>query len=209
VTAIFVTATGAGVGKTFAIASLIRHFRQMGRMVEAIKPIVTGYDPANVAASNPGIFITTLEMPFSPDSVDRISPWRFRTALSPDLAASREGRNIDFDAVVAFCQNAVTQRRDILLIEGACGVMAPLDERRTILDVMMALRLPLILVTGSYPSAVSHALTAIDSLFRRDMNVISTIVCDTPSSTAALGEIVASIGRFTDPVIGLPRIRSS
>jgi dethiobiotin synthetase len=206
-TAIFITATGTDVGQTFVAASLIRHLRQLGHAVEAIKPILTGYDPAQAVTSDCGALIAALGLPFSPESIDRISPWRFRAALSPDLAARYEGRSIDVDGVVAFCQNAVARRRDILLIDGVGGIMAPLDEHRTILDVMMALRLPLVLVTGSYPGAISHTLTALDSLFRRDMNVLTTIVSETPSSSVPLDEVVASIARFTAPVIGLPRAR--
>jgi len=207
VTAIFITATGTDVGKTFVVASLIRLLRQMGRTVDAIKPIVSGYDATLAAASDPGVLIGALGLPFSPEAVDRVSPWRFRAAVAPDLAARREGRSIDVDAVVAYCQGAIERRRDILLIEGVGGIMVPLDEHRTILDVMMALRVPLILVTGSYRGTISHTLTALDSLFRRDLNVLATIVNETPGSSIPLGDAVASIGRFTDPVIGLPRPR--
>jgi dethiobiotin synthetase len=207
VTAIFITATGTEVGKTQVVASLIRQFRQMGRSVEAVKPIVSGYDPAQAAASDTGILISALALPFSPESIDRVSPWRFRVALSPDLAARQEERTIDVDAVVTFCQNAISQRGDLLLIEGVGGIMTPLDGHRTSLDVMMALQLPLILVTGSYRGAISHTLTALDSLFRRDMNVLATIVSETPGSALALDDVVSAISRFTAPVIGLPRTR--
>lgn len=207
-TAIFITATGSDVGKTQVVASLIRQFRQMGRSVEAVKPIVSGYDPAQAAASDTGILISALALPFTPESIDRISPWRFRTALPPDLAARQEERTIDIDALVAFCQNAVSERRDILLIEGVGGIMTPLDGHRTTLDVMMALQLPLILVTGTYRGAISHTLTALDSLFRRDMNVLATIVSETPASAIALDDVVSAISRFTAPVIGLPRTRA-
>ena len=204
-TAIFITATGPDVGKTLVAASLIQLLRQGGRTVEAIMPIVSGYDPAQAAASAPGTLIAALGLPFSPESIERVSPWRFRAALSPDLAAKLEGRSINVDAVVNYCQTVVQRRRDILLIEGVGGIMVPLDEHRTILDVMMALRLPLILVTGSYPGAISHTLTALDSLFRRDMQLLATIVSETPGSKVPLDEVVASIRRFTEPVIGLPR----
>jgi dethiobiotin synthetase len=207
VTAIFITATGADVGTTVVVTSLIRHLRQSGHAVDAIKPIVSGYDSARAAASDPGALIAALGLPFSPESIDRVSPWRFRAALPPDLAARFEGRKINVDEVVTFCQSAVERRHDILLIEGVGGIMVPLDEHRTILDVMMALRLPLILVTGSYPGTISHTLTALDSLFRRDMNVVATIVSETPDSAVPLDDVVASIGSFTDPVIGLPRPR--
>jgi dethiobiotin synthetase len=203
--AIFITATGPDVGKTLVVASLIRHLRQLGHAVDAIKPIVSGYEPAQAAASDPGALIAALGLPFSPESIDRTSPWRFRAALSPDLAARLEGRSIDVDAVIAYCKTAVERRRDVLLIEGVGGIMEPLDDHRTILDVMMALGLPLILVTGSYRGAVSHTLTALDSLLRRDMHVLSTIVSETPGSKLALDDVVAAISHFTEPVIGLPR----
>lgn len=206
-TAIFITATGTDVGKTFVVASLIRLLRQMGRTVDAIKPIVSGYDATLAAASDPGVLIGALGLPFSPEAIDRVSPWRFRAAVAPDLAARREGRSIDVDAVVAYCQGAIERRPDILLIEGVGGIMVPLDDHRTILDVMMALRVPLILVTGSYRGTISHTLTALDSLFRRDLNVLATIVNETPGSSMPLGDVVASIGHFTEPVIGLPRPR--
>lgn len=204
-TAIFITATGADVGKTFVVAALIRHLRQLGHTVDAIKPIVVGYDPAQAATSDPGLLIAALGLPFTPESIDRISPWRFRAAMVPDLAARYEGRSINVDDVVAYCKGAAEQHRGILLIEGVGGIMVPLDDRRTILDVMMALRLPLILVTGTYPGTISHTLTALDSLFRRDMNVLTTIVSETPGSSIPLDDVVASIAHFTDPVIGLPR----
>ena len=204
-TAIFITATGPDVGRTLVVASLIRHFRQSGRSVEAIKPIVGGYDPAQAAASETGMLVSALGLPFTPESIDRISPWRFRAAMSPDLAARQEGRTIDVDGVIAYCQSAIEKRRDILLIDGVGGLMVPLDETRTILDVMMALHLPLVLVAGSYPGTISHTLTALDSLFRRDIDVLATIVNQTPGSGIALEEVVASISRFASPVIGLPR----
>ncbi len=204
-TAIFITGTGTDVGKTFVGASLIRHLRQMGHSVDAIKPVVSGFDPDQPAASDPGILLQALGFPVTLQNIERISPWRFRAAISPDLAARREGRRIDVDEVVAFCKSAIEDRREILLVEGVGGIMVPLDEQRTILDVMMALQLPLILVVGSYLGTISHTLTALDALFRRDMSVLAIIVSETPDSPVPLDETVAAIARFAEPVIGLPR----
>jgi dethiobiotin synthetase len=207
VSAIFITATGTDVGKTFVAASLIRLLRQLGHTVDAIKPIVSGFDPAQVATSDPGILLDALGLPVTPEEIERTSPWRFRDPVSPDLAASREGRRIDVDQVIAFCQEAVTQNRGVLLIEGVGGIMVPLDGERTILDVMMALRLPLILVAGSYLGTISHTLTALDALYRRELDVLAIIVSETPGSTVPLDDVVAEISRFAAPVIGLPRGR--
>lgn len=204
-TAIFITATGTDVGKTFVCVSLIRHLRQMGRIVDAIKPVVSGFDPDRPEASDPGILLRALDLPLTPQEIERTSPWRFRAAMSPDLAAQREGRRIDVDAVISFCQDAIARRQDILLIEGIGGIMVPLDEQRTVLDVMMALQLPLILVAGSYLGTISHTLTALDALFRRDMKLLAIIVSETPGSTVPLDDTVAAIARFAQPVIALPR----
>ncbi len=203
--AIFITATGTDVGKTFVAASLIRHLRQMGRLVDAIKPVVSGFDPALAPKSDPGVLLQALGLPITAQELDRISPWRFRDPVSPDLAAAREGRGIDVDGVIGFCQTAIDQRRDILLIEGIGGIMVPLDAERTILDVMMALQLPLILVTGSYLGTISHTLTALDALYQRGLRVMATIVSETPGSTVPLDDTVATLARFAEPVIGLPR----
>jgi len=208
VTAIFITATGPDVGKTLVVASLVRHLQQIGHTVDAIKPIVCGYEPAQAAASDLATLIAALGLPFSPETIERMSPWRFRAALPPDLAAQFEKRRIDVDEVVDYCKTAIERRRGVLLIDGVGGIMTPLDPSRTMLDVMMALRLPLILVTGSYRGALSHTLTALDSLFRRDMSLLATIVSETPGSKVPLDEVVTSISRFTEPVIGLPRLRS-
>jgi dethiobiotin synthetase len=208
VSAIFITATGTDVGKTYVAASLIRHFRQMGRLVDAIKPVVSGFDPEQLGASDPGVLLNALGLPVTAQEADRISPWRFAAPLSPDLAAAREGRRIDVDTVIKFCQSAIEHRRDILLIEGVGGVMVPLDGERTILDVMMALHLPLILVTGSYLGTISHTLTALDALYRRGMTVLAIVVSETAGSTVPLDDTVAAIARFAEPVIALPRQKS-
>jgi len=203
--AIFIAGTGTDVGKTYVAAALIRHLRRMGRLVDAIKPVVSGYQPAQAAASDPGILLDALGLPVTEQEIDRISPWRFRAALSPDLAAQREGRSIDVDTVIKYCRTAIERRRDVLLIEGAGGIMVPLDGDRTVLDVMMALELPLILVAGSYLGSISHTLTGLDALFRRGMRVLAIVVSETEGSTVPLDDTVAAIARFVEPVIGLPR----
>ena len=184
-TAIFITGTGTDVGKTYVTAALIRHLRQMGRSVEALKPVVSGFDPALPATSDPGVLLKALGFSVTPQDIERIAPWRYRAPLSPDLAAQREGQTIDVDGVITFCRTAIEQRRDILLIEGVGGIMVPLDDQRTVLDLMMALQLPLILVAGSYLGTISHTLTALDALFRRNLKVLATIVSETPQFDGA------------------------
>ena len=205
VSAIFVTATGTDVGKTFVAASLIRHLRQQGHEVEAIKPVVSGFDPNEAAASDPGMLLDALGLPVTAGR----NRTDFAVALSRSAVARSRGQHGRPPHRCRGSRRVLPergrQRRDVLLIEGVGGIMVPLDDQRTILDVMMALRLPLILVTGSYLGSISHTLTALDSLFTRDMNVMAVIVSETPGSAVPLDEVVATIGRFAEPVIGLPR----
>ena len=174
----------------------------MGRLVDAIKPVVSGFDPAQAAASDPGLLLDALGLPVTPRRSIASRRGGFAPPLSPDLAAAREGRSIDVDSVITFCQTAIEQRRDMLLIEGIGGVMVPLDGERTVLDVMMALQVPLILVTGSYLGTISHTLTALDALYQRELKVLAIIVSETPGSTVPLDDTVAAIARFAGPVIG-------
>jgi dethiobiotin synthetase len=208
VSTIFVTATGTDVGKTFVSAALVRHLRAAGRAVDVLKPIVSGFDPAAVAVSDPGVLLESLGRPPTLEQIEKISPWRFAAPMSPDLAAARENRNIDFDALVAFCREREADTRDVMLIEGVGGIMVPLDQRHTVLDWMTALQAPLLLVAGSYLGTISHTLTALRVLAQRSLDIRAVVVSESITPGAPLKETVAEITRFSDAidVIGLPRL---
>ncbi len=105
--AAFVTATGTEVGKTFVCVGLIRHLRGAGRPVDAIKPVVSGFDPAAWQDSDPALLLAALGRLPALDEVERISPWRFAAPLSPHMAAKCEGRAIAFQEVVEFCRRSM------------------------------------------------------------------------------------------------------
>jgi dethiobiotin synthetase len=207
VAAIFVTATGTDVGKTFVTAGLIWHFRAAGRVVEAIKPVASGFDPARLATSDPGMLLTALGRPVTLDEIDRICPWRFAAPLSPDLAAAREGRAIGFDSLLDFSRRAAATR-NVMLIEGIGGIMVPLDDKHTVLDWMKALRIPVLLIAGSYLGTISHTLTALHVLAQRNIDIAAVVVSESEVGGASLDETVATIARFAQPldVIGVPRL---
>jgi dethiobiotin synthetase len=210
VSAFFVTGSGTDVGKTFIAGGLIRYWRRTGRMVEAFKPVVSGFDPTSAAHSDPGVLLTGMARSITSDEIERIAPWRFHAPLSPDMAAAREGRAIDFDALVQFSEAAIAGHKDILLIEGVGGIMVPLDHSHTVLDWMCALRLPLVFATGSYLGSISHTLTALEGLRRHDLRIAALIVNESLGSTVPLDDTAATIARFADavPVISLPRLPS-
>jgi dethiobiotin synthetase len=207
-TAVFVSATGTDVGKTFVVTGLIRHLLKEGRAVDAIKPVVSGFEPAAMAESDSAALLAALGRPLTIEEAERISPWRFAAPLSPDMAARREGRAIDFDAVTAYCRSAMAKRRGLLLIEGIGGIMVPLDASRTVLDLMTQLRLPILLVAGTYVGTISHTLTALQVLVRRNLDVAAVVVSESQGSAAALDDTVAAIARFSDAidVVGIPRL---
>jgi dethiobiotin synthetase len=208
-TAIFVTATGTDIGKTFVAAGLISALRQQGRAVEALKPVMTGYTPEAADISDAGVLLTALGRPVNEETVADIAPWRFTAPVSPDMAAYRERREVPFNRLVAFCRERLAARRDMLLIEGVGGVMVPLDDTRTVLDWIAALRIPVILVTGSYLGTISHTLTAFDVLWRNEVEVRAVVVNESEDSTVPLDDTVKSIAGFARAdVLALPRARA-
>ena len=204
---VFVTGTGTDVGKTFVTAALVRHLRSAGKTADAFKPVVSGFDPANIADSDPGVLLSALGRALTKEEIERIAPWRFAAPLSPDLAARAESRSIDFGALVEFSRGVVYDRGTIL-IEGVGGIMVPLDMTHTVLDWMSAIRIPVLLVAGSHLGTISHTLTALHVLAQRNLDIAGVVVSESTAPGASLDDTVATIARFAVPieVIGVPRL---
>jgi dethiobiotin synthetase len=207
-TAVFITATGTDIGKTFIARGMIAELRARGRSVDALKPVITGFDPHAPQTSDTGHLLLALGATLTPERIASASPYRLREPLSPDMAARREGTAIDFATLVAHGRSAVAAHRDALIIEGIGGIMVPLDDRHTVLDWMIALDLPLILAAGSYVGTLSHTLTALDVLNRAGITPAAVVVNETPGSAASLEETAAAIRRFAAgiEVLTLPRL---
>jgi dethiobiotin synthetase len=207
-TAMFVTATGTDIGKTFVACGMIRALRGRGRAVDALKPIVTGFDARTAHTSDTGRLLAALGRAVTPNEIAQVSAFRLRAPLSPDMAARIEGASIDVKALNTFCRNAVSRRKDALIIEGIGGIMVPLDERYTVLDWMIEIGLPAILVAGSYVGTLSHTLSALDVLDRHKLKVAAVVVSETPGSAATLADTADTIRRFAVniDVFALPRL---
>ncbi len=206
-TAIFVTATGTDIGKTFVAAGLIRHWRAAGSAVTALKPVVTGFYPAEADGSDPGLLLAAQGKSATLAQIEAIAPWRFTAPVSPDMAARRENRTLDFDALVKFCRDAMAANTATLLIEGVGGVMVPLGERHTVLDWMAALEMPLVVVTGSYLGSISHTLTALDVLRQRGLVTKALVVNETAGSPVPVAHTIETLMHFAEgiPIVPLPR----
>ena len=207
-TAMFVTATGTDIGKTFVACGMITELRARGRAVDALKPIVTGFDAQSAHMSDTGRLLAALGRAVTPNEIAQVSPFRLREPLSPETAARIEGASIDFKALNTLCRNAISRRKDALIIEGIGGIMVPLDGRHTVLDWMIEIGLPAILVAGSYVGTLSHTLSALDVLARHKLKVAAVVVSETPDSAATLADTADTIRRFAAniEVFALPRL---
>lgn len=201
--AYFITATGTDLGKTWLTAGVAGVCRRRGIPVRALKPVMSGYEPARHAESDaarigPG------------EDVDGISPWRFAAPLSPDLAAAREGRQVDFDALVGWCRNEIAHNNDdggLLLIEGIGGALVPLDRSHTTRDWIAELDIPVVLVAGSYLGALSHALATLAALSAAGIPVAALVVNESPDSPVGLIATLASLAHHVGdvPLLALKR----
>lgn len=197
----FVTSTGTEIGKTYVTCRLIEGLRANGASVDAIKPVLSGFDPADAAASDSGMILRALGRQVDTANVEAISPWRFKAALSPDMAAEREGARLTLEEVAAFCRKP---RASVTLIEGAGGIMSPLGHDFTNLDLIAALGASALLVAGTYLGTISHTLTACEAV-----RPAAIVLSESQQSPVDPEETVATLARFTDVPIHIVRRNAS
>ena len=206
---VFVAGSHTDVGKTFVACGLIRAARAAGLSTDALKPIASGFDPADWADSDPGRLLDALDRPRSDEALRHMTPWRFAAPLAPPMAARREGLTLPLAPVIELCAaRLAASQADLFVLEGVGGLMSPLAEAATGLDLMAALGLPVVLVGGGYLGAISHTLTALEVLRARGQAVAGVVVSQDPrgeapdfAETAAL--IAAHAG--ATPVLRAPR----
>ena len=194
---LFVTATGTEIGKTLAAAALCHELHAAGQPVCAVKPVLSGYDPATLAESDPGVLLASLGEAVTEEAVAAITPWRFAAPLSPDMAAAREGRRLDLAEIVAFCRAA---EGDPLLIEGIGGAMVPLNDDHTVLDWIAALGGPALVVAGSYLGTISHTLTTLAAIRGRGIEVAGLVISESPESPVPPAETAQTIAKHAGPL---------
>jgi dethiobiotin synthetase len=154
VSALLVTGTDTGVGKTFVGCALAHAWRARGRRVGVMKPVETGVE------LEPEDALRLRAAAADPAPLDDVCPYRFRAPLAPSIAAALEGRAVDVDHLTALVTRR-TREVDVLLVEGAGGLLVPIAGRLTWLDLAVRARLPLLIVAANRLGTVNHtALTA-------------------------------------------------
>jgi dethiobiotin synthetase len=199
-TGYFITSTGTGVGKTYVTTALIRQARARSLSVAAVKPVISGFDERELAASDTGALLAALGEPLTMEAAEKLSPWRFNAPLAPNMAARAEGRSLDCADLIAHGRRFLQTEADLRLIEGVGGVMVPLDDERTVMDWICALEAPVLLVVGDYLGTLSHTLTAIEVLKARGAEIAAVIVNEGEEATVPIEETRAEIALWVAPV---------
>jgi len=188
---------------------LIRAARDEGWAVEALKPVVSGFDEAAWEGSDPGRLLAALERPRTGEALDAISPWRFAAPLAPPMAAQQARRRLPLPPVVEFCRESIaTSDADLTVVEGVGGLMSPLAESATSLDLLEALAGWSVLVGGGYLGAVSHTLTALEVMRARGVAPAAVIVSQSadPDAPDFMGA-VALVAEHAGPTPVIPASR--
>jgi len=172
--ALFVTGTDTGVGKTLVTAGIAAALRARGAAVGVAKPTETGCrrEAGGLYAEDAATLAAAVE---AREPLDEICPWRFADPLAPALAAERSGAAIDVDALVETLRRR-GRTYDLLLIEGAGGLLVPLRERTTYADVAAALGAPVLVVVGSRLGAINATLLTLEVLAARGIAVAGYVV---------------------------------
>ena len=207
-TSTFITATGTGIGKTLVTSLLTRQLRAKGKTVRALKPVISGFTDETLAESDTAELLRAMDRPVTPETITDISPWRFAEPLSPDMAAIREGRTIDFLKLIKFCDTP--EGAEHTLIEGVGGAFVPLDDIHTVADWIVELSIPAVLVCGSYLGTLSHTIATAEALAARRVTVSAIIISESLESPVPLQETQASLAQFVGPIpiLRLPRLQS-
>ncbi len=151
---IFVTGTGTGVGKTVFTSHWTRDLLARGMAVRAVKPLCSGGrdDARALAAAQDGRW-----------TLDEINPWAFRAALAPALAARRRRIRVRLPEVVDFCRKAA-EGQEVLLVEGAGGLLSPLGEDFDARDLVVRLRANVIVVGWNRLGILNEVLLTLAAL---------------------------------------------
>ncbi|MDX6503618.1 MAG: dethiobiotin synthetase [Gaiellaceae bacterium] len=176
----FVTATGTGVGKTVVTGALARALRAQERKVAVFKPVQSGAladDPSGDAAL------------LGADNV-----YAFEAALAPLVAARRAGVTIELEQILRRADRLVSVN-EVVLVEGAGGLLVPLADNLLVADLARALGLPLVIVARAGLGTVNHTLLTIEAARARDLPVAAVVLNgEVDESTDDNAELIGLFG---------------
>ena len=200
----FVTGTGTGSGKTVLTALLLCHLRSRGIDALAMKPVCTGpRDDVHLLQSIQGNRLSN----------DLINPFYYKEPAAPVVASRRYKAKVTIEGVIKSIDR-VRGHCDILLVEGAGGLMVPLNESgHTWADLLKQSGWPVIVAASNELGVINHILLTVDKLESMGINDISISLINTQKNTKKdipkrtnYGELVKNLKRVQ--IVEVPNIGS-
>jgi malonyl-CoA O-methyltransferase len=169
---LFVTGTDTGVGKTVVSAALMTRLRSVAP-VRYWKPIQTGIEQDDDTAT-----VTWLARCSAAELLT--SGVRLPHPVSPHLAARLSGTAIDLPPLEDTFNEAARASR--VVVEGAGGVLVPVNDIQFMIDLMARLDLPTVITARSMLGTINHTLLTIEALQRRSVTIAGVVMVGPPNA---------------------------
>ena len=203
----FITGTGTGVGKTVLTATLVAAARADGQDVVPMKPVQTGATSKAGGWRAPDLDFCLAMSGLEPEgsTYRDMAPYCFSPPCSPHLAAREAGVSISLGAVSdAF--NRLQGEHDAVMAEGAGGVLVPLDDTSTMLDLMVHLALPILVAASPRLGTLNHTLLTLLALRGAGLHVTGVVLVDTDGGPTG---VIEKDNRAMIEVMGDTRVLAS
>lgn len=152
----FVTGTDTGVGKTTVTVRLMQQLIAQGLTVIGMKPIASGCEWLDGDWQNEDVRqLTAASNVKAPPEL--INPYCFDPPIAPHIAAAQAGVNVDLGVIQAAYQQLTTMA-DVVIVEGAGGLLVPLNDKQSIADLIQVLNIPALVVVGMRLGCINHAM---------------------------------------------------
>jgi len=152
---IFITGTDTSVGKTLVACALVRAFRAEGARVAVMKPVASGATPTAAGLRNADA-LALIEATGAPAAYTDVNPYCLELAVSPHIAAKEAGIEVD-TSTIRHKFDALAADSDWVVVEGAGGWFAPINDHQTMADLAWALSVPALMVVGLKLGCLNHA----------------------------------------------------
>lgn len=173
---LFITGTDTDVGKTVITGAIAAAFKARGLHVGVMKPLASGgvTDSLGRLVSEDATFLMQAAG-IGESERHLINPLCLAPALTPAVAAKVSGITVDMPAIFEAYQ-VLDARYDPLLVEGVGGITAPLWEDYLLVDFMVALALPMIIVTRPNLGTINHTVLTVEYAHQRGLQVAGIII---------------------------------
>ena len=197
----FITGTDTGIGKTFVTCILMHFINSQQRKAIGMKPIAAGIDRVNGQTANEDVLLLNNECS-SELSLEEINTYSFTEPIAPHIAAKKNKIEIDFNKIKLHAEN-LKKQTDFLFIEGAGGYLVPLNEKKTIADLVDVLKIPIIVVVGIKLGCINHSLLTVEAILSRGQKIFGWVANIVDEDMLVADENISSLKqRIKQPLIG-------